>query len=124
MGDIFFVIRMAVYTVILVIVMQVKIGPTTLEEKVIQFTHNSSFSENIQNIAEGAVKILGIAYNKTVQNVDTAFSKNHIKENIPGRRLEKTFSKTKNILRETFGAEEEIKEQAQEALPEKEDYKQ
>ena len=117
MGDIFFIIRMAVYTVVLVIVMQVKIGPTTIEEKVIDFTHNSSFSETIQKVAEGAVRIIGIGYNKTVQNVESAFSKNHLKENIPGQRLKETLGSTKSTLREIFGAEEE---EVVTDLPEKE----
>ena len=107
MGDIFFVIRMCVYTTLIVLVMQIKIGSTTLEEKVTDWTHRSEFSVVVRELAEGAVSFLGVGYNRAIQNINSSFSRNHSSDQIPGQRLQKKIEKTKSFLKEQFSESEE-----------------
>ena len=99
MGDLFFIIRMGLYTVIIVLIMQIKIGPQTVEQKVVNFTHKSQFSAVIQEFAQGAVAFLGVQYNNISGKVSTQFFRNHGQEQTPGSRLESKLNSFKNSIR-------------------------
>lgn len=117
MGDIFFVLRMAVYTTLIILVMQIKVGPTTLEEKVTDWTHRSEFSMVVREVAEGAVSFLGIGYNRAVQNINSSFSKYHSSDQIPGQRLKKKMEKVKTFFKETFDdSKKSVEESTEEFL--------
>ena len=98
MGDIFFILRMAFYTLVLVIIMQVKIGPTTLEQKVIQLTHNSQAAGVIQGVAQGAVAFIGVQYNQATKHLKSQFIKDHGANNQPGTRLQEKLSELKESI--------------------------
>ena len=107
MGDIFFILRMAVYTVIIVLIMQVKIGPQTVEDRVIDFTHRSQFSSVIQNFAQGAVTFIGHQYNNLTGKVNTKFFKQHAKDQVPGQRLKNKMNDWKESFKNNFKEHEE-----------------
>lgn len=73
MGEIFFFIRMAIYTLVFVIIMQVKVGPTTLEQKVIEFTHHSQMAGTIQKVAQGATIFIGAQYQKLMGHLNSKY---------------------------------------------------
>lgn len=102
MGDILFVLRMAVYTVIVVLIMQVKIGPQTVEDRVIEFTHKSQFSSVIQNFAQGAVTFIGNQYNNLTGKVNSKFFKQHSKDQVPGHRLKAKMNQWKDSFENNF----------------------
>ncbi|MCJ8277124.1 MAG: hypothetical protein HRT44_03240 [Bdellovibrionales bacterium] len=105
MGDLFFIMRMSIYTLIIVLIMQIKIGPKTVEERVIQFTHKSQFAGVIQEVAEGAVAFLGVQYNNVAGKVSTEFFKTHGQEQAPGKRLQSKLQSLKNSLRSRLNDE-------------------
>lgn len=99
MGDLFFIIRMSIYTVIIVLVMQIKIGTQTVEDRVINFTHRSQFSSVIQEFAQGAVTFIGIQYNTVASKVSSQFIKQHSREQRPGQRLKAKLERLKSSIR-------------------------
>jgi len=105
MGDIFFFLKMIVFTVLLVFVLQVKIGPTTLEEKVMSWTHKSEFSKVIQGVAAGGIKAIGIGYDKVRGLVTEKVSKEYSDSQAPGGRLKSTLDDSRAFFKETFSGE-------------------
>ncbi|MCB0377150.1 MAG: hypothetical protein KDD33_01530 [Bdellovibrionales bacterium] len=98
MADVLFILRMAIYTFFIVLFMQVKVGPSTLEQKVIDFTHRSQFSSVIQEIAEGVVTFLGTNYNKVYRQITSEFARQHSADQIPGKRLQSKWQKIQESL--------------------------
>ncbi|MEK7356399.1 MAG: hypothetical protein AAB250_08115 [Bdellovibrionota bacterium] len=66
MGDVIFVIKTLVITVALVVMMQIKIGPNTIEQHSLAWIHHSAAVEELQEVAAGAVKAgrKGVTYVK------------------------------------------------------------
>jgi glycine cleavage system protein P-like pyridoxal-binding family len=87
MGDIFFVIKMMVYTFFVVVLMQVKIGSQTLEERAIDLTHRSQIGQSLQSVAQSGVQIISYQYQKMMGKVDLKFVKPPSLDQIPGQRL-------------------------------------
>lgn len=56
MGDLFFVLKSFAITAVIVVLMQIKIGPQTIEQRSLSWLHQSFLAEQLQNVAEGAVK--------------------------------------------------------------------
>ena len=103
MGDFFFFIKMIVFTLVLVLVLQVKIGPTTLEQKVMTWTHKSEFSEVVQNVAESAIRAMGIGYSRVKGLLGSKSSATSAVFDAPGSRLKSTIDDSKDYLQKKFG---------------------
>lgn len=56
MGDFFFVVKCFIATVVIVVLLQIKIGGRTLESQTVNWIHRSGFAHQLQDVAEGAVK--------------------------------------------------------------------
>lgn len=56
MGDIFFVLKTLAITITIVVLMQIKIGPRTIEQHSLAWIHQSVVVEQLQEVAAGAVK--------------------------------------------------------------------
>ena len=113
MGDLFFMIRMFIYTFIMVILMQVKIGPTTLEEKVIDFTHNSTAAGYFQGVAQGAAKFIGVQYRHFTGQLKSDYIEKYSGGESPGNRLKTRLKE----LKETIDSEwKEKSKQVKESL--------
>lgn len=112
MGSIFFVLKCLVFTVVLVILMQIRIGGTTLEEKALHWTHNSSVMQPIQQVADGSVKALREGWKKTYQWISAPFSNWGGKE-WPGQRsLKVNWERSEKVIAEQAKkAKEKAKEQ-------------
>ncbi len=108
MGDIFFVIRMSIYTVIMIIILQVKVGPTTLEEKLYQFTHQSQLAGAIQGVAQGAARFVGLQYNNLTGHVKSRFVEQHSSTQRPGDRLESKIEELKNSLNKQWEKKKQV----------------
>lgn len=87
--------------------MQIKVGPQTVEERVVNFTHRSQFSGVIQEFAQGAVSFLGVQYNNISGKVSTKFFRSHGQEQAPGKRLESKLNSFKNSIRSRVGEQKE-----------------
>lgn len=113
MGDLFFLLKMTIYTVIIVVIMQVKVGPTTLEQKVIHWTHNSQAAGVLQNIARGATTFVGVQYRNLTGHVKSRFVEQNSATQIPGQRLKAKISEIKESLRDEW---KETKSRAQKEI--------
>lgn len=58
MGDIFFVIKVSIITLVLVFLMQIKIGDDTLENQALVALRQSPFSSQLQELGDGGWKEL------------------------------------------------------------------
>ena len=57
MGDFFFVAKCFVATLVLVVLLQIKVGGRTLESHTVSWIHRSGVAHHLQDVAEGAVKV-------------------------------------------------------------------
>jgi len=106
MGDFFFVIKMAVYTFIIVIIMQVKVGSTTLENRVIELTHRSEVGQSLQKVAESAAAFIGIQYRRVAAHFKGRYFERNSSSQIPGQRLREKFKSWREKTQEALDSEE------------------
>ena len=105
MGDLFFLLKMTIYTLIIVVVLQVKIGPTTLEQKVVELTHNSQMAGVLQNVAQGAATFIGVQYNRVTGHVKSKYIDQHRGNQIPGERLKVKLNEWKKSINSRWDEE-------------------
>ncbi len=106
MGDLFFIIKMAIYTFIIVIIMQIKVGTTTLESRVIELTHRSEVGQSLQKVAESAAAVIGIQYRKVASHFKGRYFERNSSSQIPGQRLREKFKSWQEKTQETLEQEE------------------
>lgn len=64
MSEIFFIIKTFVFTVVLIFILQVKLGTRTIEEHSIDLFYSSSIGMEIQKVADVGVKCIQKTWNK------------------------------------------------------------
>ncbi len=57
MGEVMFVIKSLIVTVVLIVCLQIRVGQRTVEGHAMSWIHHSSISQHLQDVAEGAVKV-------------------------------------------------------------------
>jgi hypothetical protein len=119
MGDLIFIIKMMVFTVIITLIMQIKVGPTTLENKAIDFTHKSQLALNLQKVAEGAIQFLADQTSKVTSNINIPFFAKKVAKEKPGQRLKSKIEEIKASLKEgweekTSDLKDEVEEYTEE----------
>ena len=115
MGDILFFLKMIVFTVIFILMMQIKLGPTTLEQKTLHWIHHSSVLKPAQDVAQGAVLALKSFWNETLSHIDTRVKKTFNSDQAPGNRsLGIELKRSKAYLKE-------VAEKAKHAIKDKKD---
>ena len=72
MADFFFVLKMFIFSIALILVMQVKIGPMSLEERSYIILQSSMVTHQLQKVADGGVK----AYRKVEGVVSDFYVRN------------------------------------------------
>ncbi len=111
MGDIFFILRMIIYTLILVVILQVKVGPTTLEQKLHQMTHQSELAGSLQGVAQSAATFIGVQYNHLAGKIHSKYIEKHSAGQRPGERLKTKFEELKDSINKKWEKEEEAKQE-------------
>ena len=86
MSHLFYVLKIGIATAIVVLLMQIHIGETTIERHAEQFIRQSSILEPIRQISEGGFILMKNAYRKTMIVVDSFVTKQFRAENSPGQR--------------------------------------
>lgn len=86
MEHIKYIIRIAVVTMIVIMVMQMKMNGYTLETHAETFIRTSSATSIVRDVAEGGFFFAKSAYQTTAKTVDSFFTKNFRDENSPGRK--------------------------------------
>lgn len=101
MGDLFFLIKTLIGTFVIVVLLQIKVGNSTVEHYVMDWIHNSEMAEPIQEAAHGGVVFIRESWKKLTAGIDTGFSKSLNRDNIPGSRsLGISMERSKAYLRE------------------------
>lgn len=106
MGDLFFMVKMMVYTLIIVVILQVKVGPTTLEQKLQNLTHHSQLASQIQGVAQGAATFIGIQYNRATGHLNSKYIEKHSSSQRPGERLKVKLKELKESLNKKWDEHE------------------
>ena len=113
MGDIFFFIKMIVMSAFFILVMQIRIGQETLEERSMVWLKESSLVVPLQEVADGGVVALSKLWDHVVNNTGDLFNG----ENLPGKRtlgikLERSKAYVKDQLDKANAKIAEIKDEA------------
>jgi len=99
MGSIFFFIKTFIITLVVVFLMQIRIGTSTLEEHAMFFIHDSPMVEPLQEVAEGTTALIRDVLNSLTKNINTDFSRSLRSENIPGsRELKFQFDRSREFV--------------------------
>jgi hypothetical protein len=88
MGDIYFALKMLGLTVVLVFLMQIKIGSATVEQHSLGFIRSSSAVETLNGVAQGAIKAIVQGSRWVSTAFDTNVGKVFRSGQQPGARLE------------------------------------
>lgn len=108
MGPFSFVIRTAIITTLLVLLMQIKWGNETIEDYAMMAITSSAVVAPLNKTAQGAVALLRNAWSKANQSFDTHFSKALQEENRPGsRHLSFSVERSEKAVKEKVVAAEE-----------------
>ena len=108
MGNLFFMLRMGVYTVFLIMILQVKVGSTTLEEKLYQLTRQSELAGQVQGVAQG---IIGFAINQYRGLTGQTSEPLRLPDEVNSERLRVRLKDLKNSINRKWETVEEIKTQ-------------
>ena len=119
MGEIFLIVKAMVLTVVVVIVMQVKVGDYTLEEKAKIYALNSPVAEPILEVAKGGAKVVTHGWSKLLSLMGSNVSDFFNGDRVPGKRtLSVELERSKKYLRQ---AAEKAKNEAEETWDEYKD---
>ena len=86
MGNIFYVLKIGIVTVLVIVIMQINIGQETLENKAENFIRQSSIMEPIRQVADGGFVVAKNLYRKVVESIDSVVTQQFRSENAPGKR--------------------------------------
>ena len=112
MSDIFFFIKIIILTSIFTILMQIKIGETTLEQKTEVMIKESYFGQTMVEVAQGAIHALRDVYKSLLDNVDSKVTKELDQKNIPGHRsFGVELKRSKEFLSEQLKRGKEVAEE-------------
>ncbi len=85
-GDAFFIIKMLIFTMVVVVVLQVKVGDYTLEQRSLVFISQSELIKPVSEVAHGGVVAIKNGFSGFVNLFHSKTSKFFNKENLPGHR--------------------------------------
>lgn len=109
MSEIFFVIKTLVVTVLIVAVLQIKIGPQTIEQRSLSWMKNSNAIEALRGVADGAVAAIGNGYSwaKTAwkRQFPSVVSKGDAHDESTSQKLKEKYSEWEYELRKKTEAE-------------------
>ncbi|MCB0350723.1 MAG: hypothetical protein KDD38_06035 [Bdellovibrionales bacterium] len=86
MGDLFFFVRVMVITIVVVLLMQIRWGNTTIENHAMNFISSSSVVKPIDDVASGTVRFIRNSWSAFIKGINTNFSNALRRENQPGQR--------------------------------------
>ena len=117
MSELFFIIKSFVLTILIVILMQVKVGETTIEEKTLMWIESSPVVLPLQEVVEGGVKVARETWKTVFGNLNSKFFNSVKEKNTPGKRdLNLVLERSQEYLRnQADKLKEKAKETAQAA---------
>ncbi len=101
MSELFFIVKSIFLTLVVIILFQVKIGETTLEEKTIYWAQQSSVLQPLHEVAHGGVKVLRESWKVFFGNLNSKFFSSLNTSNMPGKRdLNLSLKRSEAFLRD------------------------
>lgn len=111
MSDLFFVLKMTIMTFIIVIIMQVKFGASTVEQQTMNWVRTSNVVAPLHEVAQGAMVFLRQGFRQLTGSVSSKAGSLLDSENVPGKRhLRFQMDRSEAFLREQA---ERLKQQVQ-----------
>ena len=90
---------MVVFSLVFILILQIKIGDETLEQKSMEMIRESKLIEPLQEVADGGVKVIEKGWGDFVKAFDGNFSGIFNTDNIPGKRkIGVKFERSKEYL--------------------------
>jgi hypothetical protein len=119
MGAFSFVIRTMILTVLIVLLLQIRWGDSSLEDVTMNFITSSAVVAPINQSAQGTVRFIRNLWTKANRSFDTHFSRGLQDENRPGsRHLGFSLERSEKVLKQDA---EKVKEKAEDAYEEAKD---
>jgi hypothetical protein len=101
MSDIFFFLRVMAITLVVVLLMQIRLGSSTIEDHALNFITSSTITKPIDDVAAGAVKLIRNTWSKFTRSINTSFSNAMRSDNQPGsRNLGLTMQRSQEYVKE------------------------
>jgi hypothetical protein len=72
MLDFLYVVKMLIFTIIVVFLLQIKIGTSSIEQHSLRFLRGSTAVHELNGVAKGAMKVMSRGYNWVVSTVGSA----------------------------------------------------
>lgn len=88
MGEIFLIVKASVLTLVIVMVLQIRIGNNTIEERIHAWAKGSTVVEDLQKVAKGAVVVGKKAFYQATASLEDTKVGDAIRDvkEIPGER--------------------------------------
>lgn len=86
MGHLFYILKIGIATLLLIVFMQIQVSHNTIENHLEGFIRKSSLLEPARDISEGGFIAMKNAYRKTIKTMDSFVTKEFRAENSPGQR--------------------------------------
>lgn len=75
MSQLFFILKVSIATIILVLIMQIRIGEGTIENHLYQYLTTASILQPIDGVAQGGASFIGATYKGVVKSLDSVLAK-------------------------------------------------
>lgn len=100
-GDLLFFLKVIFITALVVVLMQIRIGKNTLEERATLWAQDSIVMEPLNQVAAGGVIFIRETWKKLTSGINTKFTKSLNRDQIPGSRtLGIKLERSKQFLKE------------------------
>ena len=85
MIDLYFFLKCLVMTVVLILLLQIKIGDRTLEDKALIYFRGSEFSEPLDKIAKGGAKVVQSSLRSLKSKIKSGLSDEEESQKLEGQ---------------------------------------
>ena len=86
MSELFFILKSILLTLVVVVLMRIKIGPLTLEERTTSWVQSAAITLPIQEVANGGVKLIREGWKRVFGNLNSKFFNSVDSSQAPGKR--------------------------------------
>jgi hypothetical protein len=97
MNEFFFVIKSLIMTVVLILLMQIKIGKQTVEQHSLNWLHESTATQALRGVADGAVSVGESSYDWLHRAFEKQFDTSRVKRKEITRDVQKRRSPREHV---------------------------
>lgn len=86
MSDFVFALKMLAFAVVIVVLMQIRVGGESIESRAESFIRTAGPVLVLRDVAEGALLVIHDGWASLMSNINSKYSNKFDKENLPGER--------------------------------------